>query len=458
MLKNFMKNTFAFLVVFLVVFSISEKGQAETLPDIPTTAADEINYLLGKGIIMGYEDGTFKPTRNVTRAEAAIMLGKALDLNGTERETSFKDVAAGSKASGYIQSLVDRDIINGYTDGTFQPSDPISRVEMAYILVRGLQLEETSNVNFSDVPKSGDQYDAINKIATAGLTIGYPDGTYHPTNNVTRQDYAVFLARGLNPDYRVSYIGVGQPIEEAVVNVASWDVLNVRSGAGTNYSIVGKLNSGAKVSIYRHEGEWSYIQSGNISGYVNNYYLSSPSDNTIAIDPGHGGSDPGAIANGIYEKELNLDVSLRVEKLLKAKGIGVVMTRRDDTYPSLSKRVEIAVNSNADAFVSIHGNKFTQESASGTETYYSTASTRADDSKQLATFIQNRLYPALGTKNRGVKTADYQVIYKNPLPASLVELGFISNDSDASKLSSNYYRDKAAEAIALGIQDYYNSK
>ena len=86
---------------------------------------------------------------------------------------------------------------------------PISRVEMAYILVRGFQLEETSNVNFSDVPKSGNQYDAINKIATAGLTIGYPDGTYRPTNNVTRQDFAVFVARGLNPDYRVSYIGVG---------------------------------------------------------------------------------------------------------------------------------------------------------------------------------------------------------------------------------------------------------
>ena len=86
---------------------------------------------------------------------------------------------------------------------------------MSYILVRGFQLNETSNVNFSDVPKSGDQYDAINKIATAGLTIGYPDGTYRPTNNVTRQDFAVFVARGLNPDYRVSYIGVGQPIEEA---------------------------------------------------------------------------------------------------------------------------------------------------------------------------------------------------------------------------------------------------
>ena len=72
----------------------------------------------------------------------------------------------------------------------------------------------------------------------------------------------------------------------------------------------------------------------------------------------------------------------------------------------------------------------------------------------MATFIQNRLYPALGTKDRGVKTADFRVIYKTPLPATLVELGFISNSSDASKLASDYYRNKAAEAIALGIQDY----
>ena len=130
------------------------------------------------------------------------------------------------------------------------------------------------------------------------------------------------------------------------------------------------------------------------------------------------------------------------------------MTRRDDTYPTLSERVNIAVNSNADAFVSIHGNS-ASASAAGTETFYSTASTRANDSKQLATFIQNRLYPALGTKNRGVKTGDFFVIYKNPLPSALVELGFITNSGDASKLSSDYYRNLAAEAIANGILDYY---
>ena len=72
-------------VVFLVMFSIADKGQAATLSDIPSRAAEEINYLLEKRIITGYEDGTFKPARNVTRAEAAIMLGRALNLNGTQR-------------------------------------------------------------------------------------------------------------------------------------------------------------------------------------------------------------------------------------------------------------------------------------------------------------------------------------------------------------------------------------
>ena len=125
---------------------------------------------------------------------------------------------------------------------------------------------------------------------------------------------------------------------------------------------------------------------------------------------------------------------------------------------SLSERVEmllILMQMDLLVFMGISSSP----DASGTETYYSTASTRAENSKQLATFIQNRLYPALGTKNRGVKNSQTShVIYKNPLPAALVELGFISNDSDASKLSSDYYRDKAAEAIALGIEDYYNWK
>ena len=245
------------------------------------------------------------------------------------------------------------------------------------------------------------------------------------------------------------------------MKVASNDVLNVRSGVGTSHSVVGELKLNDQVSVYRYEGDWAYIKSGNVTGYVNSYYLSSTkveeTKNKITIDAGHGGSDPGASGNGIIEKELTLDVAKRVEKILKDKGIEVVMTRTSDVYPSLKERVQIGVNSRSDAFVSIHGNA-ASASASGVETFYSSNANRAGDSKKLAAFIQNRLYVAMDSKNRGVKDKDFYVVYRNPLPAALVELGFMTNAEEAKKLKSNWYRDEAAKAIAAGIVDYFNWK
>ena len=381
---------FSFFLTFILIFLTNHSGNAATLNDIPGQYATEINFLLNKGVITGYPDGTFKPDNYVTRQEAATIIGRAKGLDNTKRTTSFPDVDPASFASGYIQSAYEAGIITGYVDHTFRPTNPITRGEMAYLLQRAFNLNKASNVYFADLSGTGSQYDVIDRIATAGLTNGFPDGTYRPEVPITRVQYALFVARGLNQEFRVSVSPV---------------VADERP--------------------------------------------------IIAIDPGHGGSDPGAIGvNGLQEKELNLSVALKVESILKQKDIRVVMTRRNDTYPTLSERVNIATNSNADTFVSIHANSATA-SAAGTETFYSTASTRANDSKQLASFIQNRLYPALGTKNRGVKTGDFFVIYRNPLPSALVELGFITNSGDASKLSSDYYRDVAAEAIANGILDYY---
>ena len=458
-LKKWSTFIFTFFAALLFLFpGFNHKVSATTLNDIPAGSSSEISYLLDKGVIKGYPGNLFLPNQYVTRDEAATMIGRALGLDGTQRATIFPDVGKDSYASGYIQSAVEKNIIGGYSDGRFGPKDKITRGHMAFLLQRAFNLTEGSNITFIDVPKSSAEYTAIDQITTAGLSNGYADGSFKPALPVTREQFSLFVARGLNKDFRVSFLG--QPIKEASVNVESWDVLNVRSGPSSDYAKVGSLKAGTKVSVYRYEGDWAYISSGSIIGYVNSYYLSTPTKgHVIAIDPGHGGSDPGAIGiGGMLEKELNLSVGLKVESLLKNMGIEVVMTRRTDTYPTLTERVNIAVNGKADAFLSIHGNKFNAESANGTETYYSTASVRSEDSKQLATFVQNRLYPALGTTNRGVKTANYTVIYSTPLPSALVELGFISNTSDASKLASDTYRNKAAEAIALGIQDYYNWK
>ena len=275
MLKRVGMTVFTFVASFIVLFSYVGNSQAAAqLSDIPSQAAKEINFLLDREIIAGYEDRTFKPQRNVTRAEAAIMLGRALKLDGTQRNTSFSDVGASAKASGYIQSAVKKGIINGYEDGTFKPDDTINRGEMAYLLERAFELKEMSSISFSDIGSSGRQFEAVNKMVTAGITQGDSDGKFRPTKDVDRQEFALFVARAINPEYRVSKVEEPikeepikeEPIKEAFVKVASNDVLNVRSGPGTSHSIVGKLKLNDQVSVYRYEGDWAYIKSGNCHG------------------------------------------------------------------------------------------------------------------------------------------------------------------------------------------------
>ncbi len=458
------------VVACLFLTSLASKEAYASLKDIPTGYAKEINYLLDRNVVTGYPDKTFGPKLNVTREEAVTMVGRALGYNGKERQTSFKDVPATAWSSGYIETAYQNKLLTKASDGKFRPKDKMTRGEMAYLIQRAFNLTEKGTVSISDVKASGSLYEAINAIVTAGLSNGYPDGTFKPNNAMTREEFALFVARGLNEEFRVSMNL--EPIGEAYVNASS---LNVRTGPSTNYLVVGTLANGTLVTIYKNEGSWAYISAGSLRGYVSQSYLvdslptpptppaqePEPTPSTekiIAIDAGHGGKDPGAIGNGLQEKEINLAIALKVEKILKDKRYTVVMTRTDDTFLELSERVDVAVKQKADTFVSIHTNSAANSSASGTETYYSTASLnpRAENSKKLATFIQDRLYKALGTSNRGVKEAGFHVIKKTPLPSALVELGFITNKNDSTKLASEEYRDKAAEAIALGIVDYYN--
>lgn len=458
------------VIACLFAASFAGKEANASLKDIPSNYAKEINYLLNQKVVTGYPDNTFGPKLNVTREEAVTMVGRALKLNGQPKKTSFKDVQAHSWSSGYIQSAYEKKIVTMSTDGNFRPKDRMTRGEMAYLMQRAFNLTEKGVVTISDVRGSGPLFDAINAIVTAGLSNGYPDGTFKPNNIMTREEFSLFVARGLNDSFRVN--NNLEPIGEAVVNATS---LNIRQGPGTNYSIIGGLPNKAKVVVYKYEGNWAYISAGSKLGYVHRDYLVAPSTSTpspapepalppasgekiVAIDAGHGGKDPGATENGLQEKEINLAVALKVESILKQHGIKVVMTRTDDTFLELRERINVATEQKADTFVSIHANSFSSNSANGTETYYSTASLnpRAEQSKQLATFIQERLYKAMGTSNRGVKQGGFFVIKNNPLPSALVELGFVSNAGDAAKLGSEEYRNKAAEAIALGIVDYYN--
>ena len=174
----------------------------------------------------------------------------------------------------------------------------------------------------------------------------------------------------------------------------------------------------------------------------------------VFIDPGHGGYDNGAVQNGVFEDEINLQIAQKIEAKLKAKGVQVKMSRYDDTYLSLTDRTVMANNWGSDIFVSIHQNSATSSSGNGIETYYHPT---RQDGKELASEIQEDLIKSTNAVNRGIKSANYAVIRTASMSSSLVECGFVSNPTEAKNLSSSSYQDKVAEGIVNGIMDYLES-
>ncbi|SMC44689.1 N-acetylmuramoyl-L-alanine amidase family protein [Sporomusa malonica] len=173
----------------------------------------------------------------------------------------------------------------------------------------------------------------------------------------------------------------------------------------------------------------------------------------IVVDPGHSGpAEPGACAGGVRECDVVLAIAkLLVEQLYEA-GHEVWLTRTGDiATDNLSFRAELANANQADMFVSIHANSVANKAAHGTETYYYPASVSG---RRLAKCIQARLVTELDTVDRGVKAACFQVLRETNCPAVLVEVAFISNDTERRILKTYVCQLAAALAIASGIEDY----
>lgn len=170
----------------------------------------------------------------------------------------------------------------------------------------------------------------------------------------------------------------------------------------------------------------------------------------VVIDAGHGDHDPGAIGvTKKREKDFNLAMALKVEKLLaKEQNIEVVLTRSNDTFLELKERAKIANDLKADVFISIHANSG-PSTASGTETYY-----YHESDKALANALHKEIVKAMGLKDRGVRYGNFHVIRETKMPGALLEVGFVSNKTDESKLFDPATQDRVAEAIVRGIKNY----
>ncbi len=193
---------------------------------------------------------------------------------------------------------------------------------------------------------------------------------------------------------------------------------------------------------------------------------------TIIIDAGHGAPDGGAVGqSGVLEKDLNLSVAKALQKFLEAGGTEVVVTRSDDAgiydvsgsiknkkVSDIKNREKLMKETDADAFISIHMNKFPEEKYSGPQVFYST---NHDSSKTLAECLQKNLITVLSpVSEREVKEA-YDSIYllKNAtIPAVLIECGFLSNAQEEKKLLDENYQKQIAWAIYCGIIQYFDEK
>lgn len=186
-----------------------------------------------------------------------------------------------------------------------------------------------------------------------------------------------------------------------------------------------------------------------------------PMNRYVTIDAGHGGTDPGAVykdENGAViaeEKDINLGVALKVQEKLEAAGVRVHMIRTTDTYVDYQKVGSIANEMGTSLFVSIHTNSFVADDASGIETWgYLTGGSDYGGmtSRKLSQNILDELIKATGAKDRGVKDGrELAVVRTTEMPATLVELGFITNAEERQKMMSDSYRDTLAEAITKGI-------
>ncbi len=189
-------------------------------------------------------------------------------------------------------------------------------------------------------------------------------------------------------------------------------------------------------------------------------------DFMVVIDAGHGGMDGGAVGvSGTKESELNLDVAKKLSEVLNGKGIDTIMTREDENgvvlgdgwskLQDMKGRKKIIKDSGADLFISIHMNHFTMEKVNGLRLFYSGD---YEEAKSVAELIQSSISKITGAKITNVKAADKSLFLMKspPMPAILIECGFISNNEEEKKLKDPEYRAKIAWAIADSVEKYFS--
>ncbi|MDC3415629.1 N-acetylmuramoyl-L-alanine amidase [Aquibacillus salsiterrae] len=243
--------------------------------------------------------------------------------------------------------------------------------------------------------------------------------------------------------------------------VIKYEEVNIRNGPSTSYEIIGFAKKGESYPIKNQENDWTEIEFNGKQAFIPAWGIESNNskpkntnikNKTIVLDAGHGGYDVGAIGiSGNYEKDYTFTTAKKIKQLLEVLGANVVLTRKTDHYYSLSGRAIISNLVNADAFISIHYNSTPQfPEVVGVGSYY-----YSESNQRFAEIMQWSILDSTKMKNRGVQYANFQVLRENHQPALLLELGFISNQAEESKIQSEIFQNKMANGIVSGLINYF---
>jgi N-acetylmuramoyl-L-alanine amidase len=274
--------------------------------------------------------------------------------------------------------------------------------------------------------------------------------------------YQILMNNGKVGWVSSEYISTASKTTSSFVTVLHPNV-NIRALPSLGSPIQAMAQYGERYRVLGKIGNWYEIELPNRTrGYIAGWLVSASTGDqrgsktlegkTIVIDAGHGGKDSGTIGKtGLMEKTLTLKTVQLLKKKLEPYGANVVLTRSDDRYLTLQERVETAYRYHADAFISIHYDSSKDPHAAGTTIYYYDLFS----DYLFAWSFHEPFSRMMAIPFRGVSFGDYYVIRENKLPSVLMELGYLSNPTEASIIATDSYQQQVTDAIVNGVRNYF---
>lgn len=493
---------------------------APTFKDVPSSGElhDSVSFLARIGAVTGYADGTFGISRIVTRGQAAKILTLEQGVRIPAKTTGqFTD---GDPVFGvYAEAAAAKGWVTGYPDGSFRAYAALQRQHMVVIVARSLGWEADAKAlsaaavknalkGFSDTSQLNPENAPYMALAVQrGLFQGDGAGHLLPAAGITRAQFALILYRAelrdlavvqdirCNPAYpdgspdrtRVVFdlshapgkvtVDPSRPgtlvIDVARAYVADDNGLRVKTGTAEVETVEANQTSLRPqstritltlVNYSRFDVQVLAPSDGRGDRLVVDVFSRPPGPSgdgppLVVLDPGHGGSDSGAVgATGVLEKNVNLAMALFADQYLREAGLRTALTRTTDVLPSLADRANMANTLGATIFVSIHNNAASSADANGTYTFYwgTAGAEYSVEGKRLAECIQNGIVAALSSNDRGARTwwGTLYVLDHTDMPSALAEVGFLTNPAEEAKLNDPAYQKMAGRGIAEGIMEY----